>query len=659
MGRDEDTNMSYDNEELERSRGRSRRKADASTNAKKPKKHETAEELMLNSTESRKSQIDKLRQEQVKKKKTRKWIITMIIAECFALVAIFGYAYFARRLNMMPRPEIDKNYIKNEELQVEDLEKMKGYWMVALFGVDSRNDSVGAGYQSDVNMIACINQDTGEIKLVSVYRDTYLQTGETRYSKFNEAYARGGPEQALKYLNKNLDLNITDYATFSWKAVAEAITILGGVDIDISQAEYRYINGFITETVEATGLGSHHLKKTGMQKLDGVQAVAYARLRLMDSDYARTERQKEIIKAAFAKAVKADYAVLNNILVTVLPQVSTNLDFADLTNVALNITKYHIGETAGFPSARGEAKMGAKGACVIPQTLESNVINLHAFLFGDDGYTPTDSVKQISAKISSDTGMYSVGKEAGKVSTDGYLPKETKAPAAETSAPETQEPENTGETQTEIPQTDAFGETIAEYPGIGETDGFGNLIDGPEPENPDGPGGEANQYPGASQPGGQYPGDTSYGPGNVGNESGTGIGQVVDPSQRGEEQLQKPGNQHNSGGPGFQRPGDTQETIPYPGYIPEESSSSAGNFGNQREDTVPGPGEETESGGGSGRETDPVGGPGSGTQSIEAPRDVISQETTVAGAAGAGASQGGTIDPREQTTEAAPSEPGM
>ncbi len=650
--------MSYDNDELERQRGRSRRRPDTPVKEEKQKDSSQTDALLSFSGDNKKGQIEKLRQEQGKKKKNRRRIITMIIAECFALAAIFGYAYFARRLNMMPRPEVDKNYIKNEQLQVEDLEKMKGYWMIALFGVDSRNRNVGAGYQSDVNMICCINQDTGEIKLVSVFRDTYLNTGENRYSKFNEAYARGGPEQALKYLNKNLDLNITDYATFSWKAVAEAITILGGVDIDISEAEYRYINGFITETVEATGLGSHHLKKTGMQKLDGVQAVAYARLRLMDSDYARTERQKEVIKAAFAKAVKADYSVLNNILVTVLPQVSTNLDFADLTNVALNITKYHIGETTGFPSARGEANMGSKGACVIPQTLESNVSTLHTFLFGDDGYTPTATVKEISAKIAADTGMYSVGKEAGKVSTDGYLPKETKAPAAETSAAETEESESAGETIAEVLETDEFGnvigpgedETIAEYPGIGETDEFGNLIDGPE--DPDSPWNESDSYPGGtSNPGDQTPGGTSYGPGNIGNGSGTGFGHVVDPSQRGEEQLQRPGNQQNSGGPGVQRPGASDETIPYPGYVPGESSSTAGTVGESESEPITGPGSESEA----------VTGPGTGAQSGETPGGSVSGTASVDSPADNGSSSGATvIDPRESTEQTTlPGGPGM
>lgn len=257
----------------------------------------------------RREELEKLRRERDRTKRFKRRIIVMIVAECFTLAAIFGYAYFARRISLMPRPDVDKKNVINDDLQVADLEKMKGYWMIAVFGVDSRNGSVGAGNQSDVNMICCINQDTGEIRLVSVFRDTYLNTNDDgRYSKFNEAYARGGPEQALKFLNKNLDLNITDYITFSWKAVAEGINLLGGVDLEISKAEFRYINGFITETVKGTNLGSTQLKSAGMNHLDGVQAVAYGRLRLMDTDYARTERQRKIIELAFDKAKQADYA---------------------------------------------------------------------------------------------------------------------------------------------------------------------------------------------------------------------------------------------------------------------------------------------------------------------------------------------------------------
>lgn len=412
--------------------------------------------------------------------KKRKRIITMIIAEILALLFIFGYAAVYKIYSRPQRLEFNKDNLKSEALSVEDIKKMKGYWMIAVFGVDSRGTNVGKGSNADVNMICCINQDTGEIKLVSVFRDTYLSIDDQgSYNKINAAYANGGPEQAVKALNKNLDLNITDYITFNWKGVADAINILGGVDLELSKAEFRYINSFITETVKSTNIGSHHLKSAGMNHLDGVQAVAYGRLRLMDTDYARTERQRKIINLAFEKAKKADYSVLNNILVVVLPQVATSLDFADLTNVALNITKYNLGETTGFPMARGEANI--KGSCVVPATLEYNVKLLHEFFFADEIYTPTDTVKNISAKIASNTGIYKEGQVINRVSTEGVLPKETKVP--ETAEATSEEMETT-----KAEETDEFGdiietstkETSKYYPGIGETDESGNLIDGPE-----------------------------------------------------------------------------------------------------------------------------------------------------------------------------------
>ena len=128
---------------------------------------------------------------------------------------------------------------------------------------------------SDVIIICNINQETGEIKLVSLFRDTYLNVDDKNgYNKINQAYFRGGPKQAVEALNRNLDLEIDDYATFNWKAVADAINILGGVDVELSKAEFYYINAYITETVNSTGVGSYQLKSAGPNHLDGIQAVA-------------------------------------------------------------------------------------------------------------------------------------------------------------------------------------------------------------------------------------------------------------------------------------------------------------------------------------------------------------------------------------------------
>ena len=415
--------------------------------------------------------------------KRRRRIIKFIIAECFALVFIFAYAFVARRWSLLQRDEtFSVQSVKNEELADETLEKMEGYWTVAVFGVDSRGSNTGKGANADVNMVFNINRDTGEIRIVSVFRDSYLNIDDKgSYNKLNQAYFVGGASQAVKALNKNLDLDIQDYVTFNWKAVADAINILGGIDMEISKAEFSYINSFITETQKATGIPTTQLKSAGMNHLDGVQAVAYGRLRLMDTDFARTERQRKVIQAAFEKAKKADFSVLNNIIVTVAPQVSTNIDTMDLVRMAQDISKYHIGETGGFPFARGDANMGKKGACVIPTTLESNVVELHKFLFDDEDYTTTDQVKQISAKIISDTGLSKEGEFVYHADTSGGSVYRPTTAAAEEETSEVLETDEDGNPiETEEPETDEDGNIIeTKEP---ETDEDGNPIETEEPE---------------------------------------------------------------------------------------------------------------------------------------------------------------------------------
>ena len=415
--------------------------------------------------------------------KRRRRIIKFIIAECFALVFIFAYAFVARRWSLLQRDEtFSVQSVKNEELADETLEKMEGYWTVAVFGVDSRGSNTGKGANADVNMVFNINRETGEIRIVSVFRDSYLNIDDKgSYNKLNQAYFVGGASQAVKALNKNLDLDIQDYVTFNWKAVADAINILGGIDMEISKAELSYINSFITETQKATGIPTTQLKSAGMNHLDGVQAVAYGRLRLMDTDFARTERQRKVIQAAFEKAKKADFSVLNNIIVTVAPQVSTNIDTMDLVRMAQDISKYHIGETGGFPFARGDANMGKKGACVIPTTLESNVVELHKFLFDDEDYTTTDQVKQISAKIISDTGLSKEGEFVYHADTSGGSVYRPTTAAAEEETSEVLETDEDGNPiETEEPETDEDGNIIeTKEP---ETDEDGNPIETEEPE---------------------------------------------------------------------------------------------------------------------------------------------------------------------------------
>ena len=521
-------------------------------------------------------------------------IIIFIVAEIIAL-ALIGAGWYGKRMMslMQTDTEFNKSDMTNPYISVEKEQAMKGYWTVALFGVDSRDSSVGKGNMSDVIIICNINQETGEIKLVSLFRDTYLNVDDKNgYNKINQAYFRGGPKQAVEALNRNLDLEINDYATFNWKAVADAINILGGVDVELSKAEFYYINAYITETVESTGVGSYQLKSAGPNHLDGIQAVAYARLRKMDTDFARTERQRKIIQLSFDKLRQANFSVVNNVMEVVFPQILSSITLDDVIPAAKNLTRYHIGDTAGFPEARSDANMGKKGDCVIPQTLESNVVSLHKFLFGDENYTPSDMVKKISAKISADTGMYNEAKPIDHVGTDGgYIPKPTQATKATEETKENESESSTSGTDESI----IDGETDLEI----ETDEFGNELDPPEddifgrPGESSGSGTVHPGRPGESSSGSIFPGaetsegDQTTGPGAItypGQDPTRGTSAAYPGASKGTTAAY-PGSQGTS--PAY--PGSTKgSTAAYPGST---KGSTAAYPGASSEEYVPeGPG---------------------------------------------------------------------
>lgn len=416
-----------------------------------------------------------------KKKARRTRIITMVIVELLTLVCIFGFGFVYRYMHMTADVAFDVSKVRNDNIDISQKQKMSGYWTVAVFGVDSRNGDVGKGANADVQIIANVNMGTGDITLTSVYRDTYLNIGKgDRYSKSNAAYAEGGPEQAVAMLNKNLDLDIENYVTFNWKAVADVIDLLGGVDIDVSKAAFYYMNAYIHETCLKSGISAQnpaamYIKKAGQQHLNGVQAVAYARLRYMDSDFERTKRQREVISQCLDLAKKTDLATLTKIIDTVLPQVAFNIDTADIIELAKGISRYNIRESVGFPKDLKDQMMGKKGACVIPATLESNVVWLHSILFADENYTVSDAVKRYSQKISDDSGYYASHKE-----TEESDKKFTKSDEDEIEKTKAETDEN-GETikkpktdETKESETDADGNVIK----VPKTDKNGYLIKG-------------------------------------------------------------------------------------------------------------------------------------------------------------------------------------
>ena len=373
--------------------------------------------LQVNSPDQIEEELEEYYDEKNKKKKSLwKKVLLISVIEILTLILIFCTGYVVRYMNIKPDVQFNTKNVKNDNIDVKKQEQMQGYWTIAVFGVDSRDGGVGRGANADVQIIVCIDRGTGEVKLASVFRDTYLNLAAgSRFAKINEAYADGGPEQAVAALNKNLDLDIEHYATFNWRAVADVITMLGGVDIDITQKEFRYMNAYIHETsieskVNEKNPAAEYIKGPGMQHLDGVQAVAYARLRYMDDDFTRTKRQREVISQVLANAKKADLATLTNVIDTVLPQIAFNVDVGDILELAKGVNRYNIVGSEGFPYDLTTQMMGKKGDCVIPQSLASNVTKLHAYLFNDTDYKPSAAVWTYSDKIAEDSGSYKNGR---------------------------------------------------------------------------------------------------------------------------------------------------------------------------------------------------------------------------------------------------------
>ncbi len=317
-------------------------------------------------------------------------------------------------------PNIGANVSDNGNIEVEDDNPMSGYTQIALFGVDSRAQKLDSGdNRSDTIIIACINNETKEVKLVSVYRDTYLNLSTDRYNKCNGAFATGGAAAAITMLNTNLDLAITNYVTVGFTGLIDVIDALGGVWIDVKQSEIKHLNNYQISMVGTSTDGINYyadagvdytpVEQAGYQRLNGLQATAYCRIRYVGDDYGRTERQRTVIMAALEQAKAMDPAKLVKILnSSIFEEFETNLDIDDISDVLMDLSSYTIVESAGFPSMDmlASGTIGAKGSCIVPLSLSDNVIWLHELLFDDAEYVPSEIVETYSERIEADTAQY-------------------------------------------------------------------------------------------------------------------------------------------------------------------------------------------------------------------------------------------------------------
>ena len=262
------------------------------------------------------------RRKKKRSSKTKRWGIIFCIELVLILILIpvvFVYAKLSL-IQTASASDVDKaNIVINNDVDATTQKALKGYRNIALFGVDSRDGSLQTGARSDSIMVISINQETKDVKITSIYRDTCLKVPGYGFSKATHAYAYGGAELSMSMLNTNLDLDITEFATVDFGVLAKIIDAVGGIDLDISDAEYSLINPLIDEQNSVTGSDSEYISGPGYQHVNGTQATAYARIRKIDSDFKRAERQRIVLSKVFEEAKSANIGTLLNIIDTILP----------------------------------------------------------------------------------------------------------------------------------------------------------------------------------------------------------------------------------------------------------------------------------------------------------------------------------------------------
>lgn len=322
-----------------------------------------------------------------KKRKGLKIFGIIVLVLIILLVAIIGGTFWFIHSKLSKMQQIN---LSEEELGVSAQvgENLSDYRNIAIFGIDSREDTYDKGNRSDCIIIASINNKTKEVKLVSVYRDTYVQIEGHGLDKITHAYSYGSAPLAISTLNTNFDLNIKEFVTVNFDAVKDIIDSIDGITMTITSEEVPHISG---------------INQAGTYNLTGEQALEYARIRYAEGgDYKRAERMRDVLTAVVNKVKTFDISRLNKLVDTLLPEVYTNLTASDIFSMIPSVPSFKITESIGWPyETKGITLDRWYG---VPVTLESNVTRLHEEVFAEDDYTPSETVRIISNSIIEKTG---------------------------------------------------------------------------------------------------------------------------------------------------------------------------------------------------------------------------------------------------------------
>ncbi|MBR2012715.1 MAG: LCP family protein [Clostridia bacterium] len=267
--------------------------------------------------------------------KLRVFIVPMILIAILLTMAGCGVMEI---INSFRYNKVKLNY---DELGISAelaMDAPDGITNIALFGIDARNDSFRG--LSDSIMVISIDAVHNDIKIISVMRDSLVEVEGFGYQKINAAYNLGGAPLAIKTLNQTFKLNITDYATVDFVGMAEIIEAVGGIEVELTEAEVQNANVHIRSMHRERGTAEDYIEQAGMQKLNGVQAVAFSRIRKVatvngtNNDPGRTERQRLVMRQMFDKALSMRATQYPRLIKALLPYMETSLDYDEIFELA-------------------------------------------------------------------------------------------------------------------------------------------------------------------------------------------------------------------------------------------------------------------------------------------------------------------------------------
>ena len=369
--------------------------------------------------------------QRIKEMKTGYKVAALVVIILLLAVIIVGavvWNYMNRVVDEMHEP-IQENY----DLSLVGVD---GYINILLLGVDSRNMDNIKGTRSDMIMIASINEETNDVTLTSVYRDTYLKLGDTAtYDKITHACVYGGPEMTMKSLNQALDIDLSQYVIINFKTVADVVDAVGGITVDVQQYEINQLNKYTRQTARNIGKKDYNLVKApGVQTLEGVQAVSYGRIRKgTGDDIKRTERMRTVVSLVFQKVKTMPFSDVKKIIDMAVPQVKTNLQMNDILALGFRLPKYNIASGSGWPYKWTSGYIKGVSYVFPGGSLINNTTEFHKEVFGQEDYTTSLTVNTISNEINNRIQAAKAAKELDKIK-EGETKKDE--PAAEPTDPD-------------------------------------------------------------------------------------------------------------------------------------------------------------------------------------------------------------------------------